>query len=188
MRVRNNVLALVLTAAAVLSAAGPARAQGPSPRPLPQTPPAAMGEALRAPAPPAALAIAPPSPDGRQVPGAILPGVEHLYTPPVVLGEAWARALRTVLDDMKHLVDTQKLADEPLRPEAPVLTAARPIRSIPAWRARWTPAGALREALAASPVQTGPVVGVPPLETGVDSHGQNVVLLGARVALPWMVP
>ena len=125
---------------------------------------------------------------GPAAPAPILPGVEHLYTPPVVLGEAWARALRTVLDGMKHLVDAQKVAALPLRPEAPASPAPRRRRSIPAWRARWTPAGALREALAASPVQVGPVAGVPPLETGVDSHGQNVVLLGARVELPWMVP
>ncbi len=46
----------------------------------------------------------------------------------------------------------------------------------------------MRDAIAASPVQLGPVARVVPLVVSVDTHGEDAVLLGARMELPWMVP
>jgi hypothetical protein len=107
---------------------------------------------------------------------------------PPVLGQAWACAVRAVLDGMKHLVDAHKLAAEPLRPQAPPPLPATEAPPIPVWRTPWTLTAAMREAIAASPVQLGPVAGVAPFVVSVDTHGEHAVLLGARVDLPWMVP
>jgi hypothetical protein len=182
MRVRNQVFAFALATAAVMAPASPARAQGSAP-PLLKPPAVAVP---RAPAEPIVrpLTVAVPGP---AAPAPVLPGVERALAPPV-LGQAWAAAVRTVLDGMKHLVDAHKLASEPLRPQVPPPPATPEAPSIPAWRARWTLTGAMREAIAVSPVQVGPVAGVAPLVVSLDTHGEDAVLLGARVDLPWMVP
>jgi hypothetical protein len=187
MRVRNQVFAFALAAAAVTAPASLAHAQGATRLPLPVVAPVAphavtLGETPR---PPAPLTVAVPAP---ATPALILPGVEQAITPLVVIGHAWACAVRTVLDDMKKLVDAHKLATEPLRPDVTPPPRAPEAPIVPALRARWTLNGALRDAIAVSPIQVGPVEGTPPLEVSRDTHGEYAVLLGARVDLPWMVP
>jgi hypothetical protein len=107
--------------------------------------------------------------------------------PPAVLGERWARALRAVLDGMKHLVDAEWIEAAEIEGTAPVAGVAPP-PSVPAWRAAWTPASALREQVATSPVQVTPIPIEPPTETPVDTRGQHAVLLGVKMELPWMEP
>jgi hypothetical protein len=192
MRVRKQVLAVALATTALMASASPALAQGPARSPAtvavaraPLTMAPSPLRAERSPADPIAppLTLAVPGPTSP-----VLPGVERALAPPVVLGQAWACAVRTVLDGMKHLVDAHKLAAEPLSPHAPPLPPTPEAPSIPAWRARWTLTGAMREAIAASPVQVGPTEAATPLEVSRDTHGENAILLGARVDLPWMVP
>jgi hypothetical protein len=111
---------------------------------------------------------------------------DRVFTPPAVLGEAWARAVRAVVEGVKHLIDFEKV-------EAPPLLGARaavgptPSPSVPVWRV-WEPADRLREVIVKSPVQVGPVSISPPTEAPVDTRGEHAVLLGARMELPWMVP
>lgn len=183
MRVRNSVIAAAILAVGVsLPSVGLAQGQAPGSPPAPAPPPSTVRATPKA--PPAVPAAAPPADAHKAAAGTFLPGVEHVFTPPVVLGPAWARALRAVLDEVKHVVEPQRLAVEPARP------AGTPpaVPSVPAWRAVWLPAHAVREAIAASPVQVGPVSAGPPTETGRDTRGEHAVLLGAQVGLPWMVP
>jgi len=120
---------------------------------------------------------------------------ESLFSPPSVLGEAWARALRAVIDDMKQSVDAEHLeaAQAVGAPIAPIATP-RPkvarfwIRGLTPAHSAWLPAHALRDAIAESPVQLTPVAVAPPTESGVDTRGEHAVLLGAKVDFPWLVP
>jgi hypothetical protein len=107
--------------------------------------------------------------------------------PPAVLGERWARALRAVLDEVKHLVDAEWIEASEIGGTVAGPTATPP-PPVPAWRDEWTPASALREQVTASPVQVTPVPVEPPTETPVDTRGQHAVLLGVKLDLPWMVP
>jgi hypothetical protein len=52
----------------------------------------------------------------------------------------------------------------------------------------WLPASAWREAYEKSPVQLTPVAVTPPTESPRDTRGEQGVVLGAKVLLPWMVP
>jgi hypothetical protein len=158
MWVRNKVFLAVIAAAVAIPWASPALAQGPAKAPSPPPPPAAVS----------------------------LPEAPHIFTPPAVLGEAWARAVRAVLDGVKHLVDMDKIEAERivyLKASAPRSPAPSP-PVVPAWK----PTSTLRDALDRSPIQVGPVGVVPPTEAVRDTRDERAVLLGARVELPWMVP
>jgi len=117
---------------------------------------------------------------------------ESLFTPPSVLGEAWAQALRAVIEEMKQSVDAEHL-EAAQAVGAPVATP-RPkvgrfwIRGLTPAHSAWLPAHALRDAIAESPVQLTPVAVAPPTETGVDTRGEHAILLGAKVDFPWLVP
>jgi hypothetical protein len=167
MRVRNTMIAGVLVAAAGLSCARGASAQGTQAAQLPPEPPAPLLE------------------------------TDHLLAPPAMLDAAWARTVQAVLDGVKRLVDEERVEGErALRAStwlsaAPLVAApraAQPPPALPAWNAAWAPGGAVREALASSPVQPTPVLIEPPTETPVDAHGQSAVLLGLQMLLPWKVP
>ncbi len=172
MRVRNSMMVSALVAAATVSAVSPAWAQGSSPPadPAPATSPQATPPAAT---PPAAAS-------------------ESLFTPPSVLGEAWAQALRTVIDGMKQSVDAERL--EAVEALGARLATVHP-RAARSWarpliwtRSAWIPGHALRDAIEGSPVQLTPVSVTPPTETGVDTRGEHATLLGAKVELPWLVP
>jgi hypothetical protein len=128
---------------------------------------------------------------------------EHVFTAPAVIGLAWTQALQAALDGVKHLLGGEQLeaqqatAASVLRPTARPdgadkaavrATPPAPRPSIPAWRAAWMPASALREAIRTSPVQVGPVAIAPPTESAHDAHGESAVLPGGSVSLPWLVP
>lgn len=109
--------------------------------------------------------------------------------PPAVLDDGWVRALHAVLDEMKHRIEAEWIEvgeiDGPIA--GPTEAGVTP-PPVPAWRAAWSPAIALREQVAASPVQVTPIPVEPPTETPVDTRGQHAVLLGVKMELPWMVP
>jgi hypothetical protein len=121
---------------------------------------------------------------------------EQVIKPATVLGEAWARAVRAVLDGVKRLVDAERLeAAETLSAKASPVDPCRgsacdtkPLQPVPPVRGAWLPASALREAVEKSPVQVGPVAVAPPTESPTDARGQHAVLLGAKMQLPWLVP
>jgi hypothetical protein len=168
MRVRSNVIAGAFVATVSLFFGRAAEAQGQA-LPVLQAPP---------PAPPPAVAPV-------HTEAAKPPAID--FTPPAVLGTAWAKAVRAVLDGVKHLVDVEKVEPHPpILPEAAASTTPPPA---PVWRVPvWQPPNRLREAIAKSPVQVGPVSVGPPTESPVDTRGEHAVLLGARVELPWVVP
>jgi hypothetical protein len=114
---------------------------------------------------------------------------DRIFTPPTTLGEEWARALRAVLDGMKHLVDAERIeAEEVGGPVAVPSVTPLPPPPMPAWRTARLPASALREPVAGSSVQVTPVPIEPPTETPADARGQHAVLLGVKMELPWRVP
>jgi hypothetical protein len=134
-----------------------------------------------------------------------------------VLGEAWARAVRAVLDGMKHLVDAERIEAEqavggpvdargpqpaarggsPREPTAGArVSPGRVVASATTWRP-----SAMREAIDAalammreapkppvSPVRLTPIAVAPPTDSPTDTRSEHVVLLGAVVELPWLVP
>ncbi len=171
MRVRKTMIASAMVTAAALSGASVAQAQGSAVVPVTSS-----------------VAVGTPHPPAGAVPE------EHLFTPPAVLGQGWAEAVRAVIDGMKQLVDAERIEAADIGaasgPFATTTTAApwgsAPV--LPAWRARWLPASALRDAIARSPVQLTPVAAVPPTETTVDTRGEGALLLGARMELPWVLP
>ncbi len=104
-----------------------------------------------------------------------------------MLGEGWARKLRAALDGVKHVLDVEGLeAQQAARAKDASARVAPPV--VPAWRAAWTTATALRDAVDRSPVQVAPVAVSPPTESPVDTRGEHAVLLGVRVEMPWMLP
>ncbi len=189
MRVRNHRIAAVIVASIALSGANVAWAQGSQPPPTARAP-APSASARRVSAAPAApvTPAANASAAGR--------GVEPLFAPPAVLDQAWARAVRAVLDGVKRLMDaerveaTEALGGAPIPPvdHDRVTQVAPPLRFVPAWRAAWTPAKAVREALATAPMQPTPLPIEPPTEADTDTRGEHAVLLGATMTLPWLVP
>jgi hypothetical protein len=120
---------------------------------------------------------------------------EIIFRPATVLGEAWAQALQAVLDGMKRLVDERIEARETLAPTLSPVSPCRgtacvatPVPAVPRMHAGWLPAGGWREAYEKSPVQLTPVAVTPPTESPRDTRGEQGVVLGAKVLLPWMVP
>jgi hypothetical protein len=120
---------------------------------------------------------------------------ETIVRPATVLGEAWARALQAVLEGMKRLVDERIEAQETLAPKLSPVSPCRdsacvatPVPSVPRLRAAWLPASGWREALEKSPVQLAPVAVAPPTESPRDTRGEQGVVLGAKMQLPWLVP
>ena len=160
MRVRYNVMVSAIVAAAALSGARTALAQGPS---QPAASPALSAH-------PQAVASV---------------SNESLFTPPSVLGESWARALRAVIDEMKQSVDAERLEAEAL--SAPYGMARPRARQFTLARSPWMPGEALREAIAATPLLT-PVTIEPATESGVDTRGEHATLVGVTMELPWRVP
>jgi hypothetical protein len=160
MWVRNNVIVAAIVAAAAITWAPSVLAQGQG-----------QGKAPSLAPPPAAVSL----PEG-----------QHIFTPPAVLGDAWARAVRAVLDGVKQLVDMEKIEAERivyLKASAPP-SPAPPPPVVPAWK----PTSTLRDTLERSPIQVGPVGVAPPTEAVRDTRGERAHLLGARMELPWMVP
>jgi hypothetical protein len=98
------------------------------------------------------------------------------------LGDAWSRALRTVLDGMRRAVEEERLAAQK------VVSSEPPLRRTPTpdWRTVLPPL--VREVVATVPVQVAPMPIAPASESARDVHGERAVLLGARVGLPWLVP
>jgi hypothetical protein len=169
MRVRRHAIAVAFAASLSLGAAS-AHAQG------------GVVTPTRADAVEAAAPLGPRAPDA-------------VVTPPTVLDETWARALKAVVDGVKHLLDGEPIeAREALAPKVSPPPESAPKRSelrapfVPAFRAAWLPVTALRETLAASPIQPSPMEIGPATESPVDTRGQHAVLLGARMQLPWAVP
>ena len=141
---------------------------------------------------------------------------DRVFTPPpaqpVTMGETWARALRTVLDGMKRLVDAERIEAEqavggPVNAKgqrstprggfggeavtagmAPGPRVGQARASVPVWRSAWTPPAAVRAAIEGTPVHLTPIAVTPPTESPTDTRSEHVVLLGAIVELPWMVP
>jgi hypothetical protein len=197
MRVRNTWIAVTVVAAASLSSLPAALAQGSAPAPAVQKAPVASTANI------ASVSVRPATvalPAERRI---FAPPSTPAPTPPTVLGEAWTRKLRAALEGVQHALDEEALpmGALPPNPRAEALEALRVTHTkevvsrvratppvVPAWRAAWTPATALREAIAQSPVQVTPVSVAPPSESTVDTRGEHATLLGVRVELPWMVP
>lgn len=176
MRVRNQVFAAAaIIAATAISSERTAHAQGSVQKPAAAPVTLAKGDHV----------FAPP-----------IEGAEAATAakPPTVLDEAWARALRAVVEGVKHLVDGERIeAEEAIQPAR--VPPLQPV--VPAWRTTFTPTwasvvkpavSALRETIATAPVQVTPVVATPPTESPADTRGEHAVLLGARMGLPWLVP
>jgi hypothetical protein len=183
------MMVAAIVSAAALSGARPAHAQGPAlaatssaPRAIVPAPPPVLagmaeehfftiGETAKTPVLPVTTALRPLA----------LP-----VAPPSVLGEAWAEALRVVLEEMKQSVDAERIeAAEAL--SAPYGTARTRARQFTLARSPWMPGEALREAIAATPLLT-PVTLEPATESGVDTRGEHATLVGVTMELPWRVP
>jgi hypothetical protein len=67
-------------------------------------------------------------------------------------------------------------------------SVAPPAPSVPPLRTRLLPTSAWREPLHRSPVLLAPVVVTPPTESPRDTRGEQGVVLGAKLQLPWLVP
>lgn len=153
MKVRAYVIAAALGAAALVSGARDAQAQGP------------------------ARQVSPPVTQAVDVIDA-----GRFFTSGAGLGDAWSRALHSVLDGMRRTVEEERLAAHK------VVSAELPARlsAAPNWRMVLPPA--VRDVVATVPVQVAPVPASPPTESVRDVRGERSVLLGARVELPWIVP
>jgi hypothetical protein len=62
------------------------------------------------------------------------------------------------------------------------------VPSVPLLRKGLLPASAWREALQRSPVLLAPVPVTPPTASPRDTRGEQGVVLGAKMQLPWLVP
>jgi hypothetical protein len=167
MRVRNNMTVVALVAAAAMSftrsGTRAAEAQGTQEAPSTGVPPVTL--------------MGPP--------------VRSTFTPlapPVVLGEAWAKTLRAVLDGVKQLVDMERVAAEKTLPAVADAHQAPPPPVVPAWQAAWKPHKTLGEALDSARVHPSPIAIGPPTESGSYTQGEHAVLPGLTVDLPWNVP
>ncbi len=150
MRVRNKVVAVAIVAAVATSFTGSraAQAQGSS---LPE-----RSAAPRAPAAPIAKVKLPGLPGQvtarSPAPSPALPAAEHVFTPPAVLGVAWAQALHAVIEGVRHLVDVRELeAQQALRPRVAPPRATPPAPFVPTVRAVWLPGHTVRDAYDKSP-------------------------------------
>jgi hypothetical protein len=112
----------------------------------------------------------------------------ELMKPVTRFEEGWARRLQAVLDGMTHLLDAEPVeAQQALGAKLAAPTPARD-RTVPPARTAWLPGGALREAIARSPVQLSPLAVLPATESAYDARSEHLVLLGIRMQLPWIVP
>jgi hypothetical protein len=146
-------------------------------------------------APRAAFAQGSAPPPTRTTPAHVPTADEIIFRPATVLGEAWAQALQAVLEGMKRLVDERLEAQETLAPALSPVSPCRgaacvaaPVPAVPRVHAGWLPANGFREAYEKSPVQLTPIAVTPPTESPRDTRGEQGVVLGAKVLLPWMVP
>ena len=115
----------------------------------------------------------PPKPEDR-----VLISPEKLFAAPATLGDAWATALRAVLDSMKQSVDAERHAAQK--------TVAAERRTTAAWT---TPAApARRRAPAHAAVRLEPLPIEPVTYSNADPKGESGVLLGVAIELPWRVP
>ena len=153
---RTKVIAATLAlGAALVSVPGVARAQdGVSPK-------AAASDGL------------PPKPEDR-----VLISPEKLFSAPATLGDAWATALRAVLDSMQRYVDQERLGAEK--------TVAAERRAPAAWSTLTVPAR--KGAPAHAVVRMAPLPIEPVTYSNGDPKGESGVLLGVAIELPWLIP
>jgi hypothetical protein len=106
--------------------------------------------------------------------------VQAFVPSPKVLGDAWFKALTAALEAMRRAAELERLAaTSTLVPPAP---RPRPA----AWPS--PPASIDARAEPSPSVQARPVPFVPPIRAASDVRGEQAILLGAVVKLPWMVP
>src|SRR5262249_31176857 len=126
MRVRKSVITAAIVAASAMSWTRAAAAQGAAPA----TPPGVPAPSLM-------------KPQGTVPPDLL----QSTFTPKVVLDAAWTKAIRAVLDEMKHLVLLERAAAAGALPAVADVHYVAPPPAVPAFQPPgWKPLQEIREA------------------------------------------